>query len=418
MLAKIAFRNIFRHRGRTLITLSAIAAGCIAVIFVNGYFEDTYFKMRESYIYSHTGHLQVFRKGYNEFSRTDPYKYLIENPAEVKTIIKNVTGVEVAASRLEFSGVINTGQSSLAFVGQGVEPSIINEIRYKAEAMKDRTAARSGVIALKGDNLSDEKPYTVQLGVGLAQSLGAAIGNNLIIMAGTVAGSINTSDVAVGGIFQTSQKVFDDHVMRLPLPTVQSLLRTESVQNIVITLSNTDDTNRVKADLTALFQQKNLDLEIKTWEEMNDFYAKTKALFGAMFFILKIVLVLIVVLCIVNTMSMSVFERTGEIGTLMALGQRPSRVQALFLWEGFLMGVIGGAIGVVAGSVITYMVARIGIPMPPPPGATMTWTSEPVVLPVSMISGFFLSLFSSVISAYFPARRASKFVIAEALRSA
>ena len=80
MTFQIALRNVFRHRTRTLITLSAIAFGCVSLIFTGGFFEDIFYKMQESYIRAHTGHLQVNRKGFSEHGNARPFDYLIDKP--------------------------------------------------------------------------------------------------------------------------------------------------------------------------------------------------------------------------------------------------------------------------------------------------------------------------------------------------
>jgi putative ABC transport system permease protein len=135
-----------------------------------------------------------------------------------------------------------------------------------------------------------------------------------------------------------------------------------------------------------------------------------------MFWILKLVIVIVAVLSIFNTMNMAVIERTTEIGTIMALGTKPRGVLWLFLCEGLALGAIGGLIGLVAGTAIVLAVRHVGIPMPAPPGATMSWVSEPMWVASAVLSAFLLAVVTAGISSLYPAYKASRMEIADALR--
>lgn len=416
-MIRLALRNIFRHKTRSLITLSAIAFGCVSLIFVGGFFEDILFKMRESYIKAHTGHLQVTRKGFLTEGRRNPYAHLIEQPQELAGIIQQVPGVARVAQRLEFAGLFSTGETTMSCLGQGVEVRHEPTVRLSGTATaRDDLPSMAGTVIEQGEPLSDEQPFGVIVGRGLAESLAIRPGDGLILVAHTVGGSINALDVIVRGIFYTSSQAFDDHYVRLPLATAQRLLHTQSAQALVVFLNRTEDTPRVREVLEQLIHARSLDVELRTWESLSDFYTKTKAFFSRLFFVLKLVIAIIAILSIYNTMNMAVLERTTEIGTIMALGLKRRRVLWLFLCEGGLLGALGGALGLAAGTVLTAAISRVGIPMPPPPGATITWHSEPLIDPPTLAFAFGLSLATALISSWYPAQKASRLEIAQALR--
>ncbi len=415
---KVAIRNIFRHRTRTIITLSTIVFGCAALIFVGGFFEDVFFKMRESYIKAHTGHIQIYEKGFLDNGRIEPYNYLIKAPEKICSLINKIEGVRFITSRLQFSGLISTGENTISFIGMGVEPKYETAMKFNdADPVKSmEKMAVGGVVIAEGDTFSLNDSFNVMLGKGLASAIGAKINDGLVLLTNTTSGSVNALDVNVKGIFFTSSKAFDDHFLRLPLPTAQKLLGTDSVQTLVVMLNKTEDTTRVKNELISLFKQNNLNLELKTWDELSDFYTQTVKLFDRFFFILKAVIIIIVILSIFNTMNMAVLERISEIGTIMALGTKKRGVLSLFMYEGAALGIIGGSIGVIFGIIVTSIISRIGIPMPSPPGATMPWLSEPKIVPGMLVFVFWLSIVTSLISSLFPAYKASRLEIADALR--
>jgi putative ABC transport system permease protein len=415
---KIALRNIFRSRARSLITLSTIVFGCVALVFTGGYFEDTFYKMRESYIQAHTGHIQIVRTGFFEKGALEPYEYLLENPAEIIEAAGKVPGVKFVTPRMQFSGLISTGENTIAFIGMGVDAKHeqSHPLREKGLRSATDTLTLGGVITAAGEPLDTADTYGVMLGRGLAENIGAKVGDGLILLTNTVNGSVNALDVNVKGIFYTSSKAYDDHFLRLPVATAQKLLHTETVQSLVVMLERTEDTERIKAQLAQVCAAKGFDVELKGWNEISDFYNQTVKLFNRFFLIMKIVVVIVVILSIYNTMNMAVMERIREIGTIMALGTKRRGVVRLFVLEGLILGMIGGAIGVVFGSGVTVVISKIGIPMPPPPGATMYWLSEPKVVPGMLLFAFVLSVATSLLSSLYPAYKASRLEVADALR--
>ncbi len=254
---KIAVRNIFRHRTRSTITLSAIAFGCIALIFAGGYFEDVFYKMRESYIHGHTGHIQIYKSGFLEKGAAEPFNYLIENPKAIIGLIDEIEGVKFASSRIEFSGLISTGDNTVSFVGQGIEPAREMAVSDPGIMKKRGGVAKAmemgGVVMESGEGLKTYDTYGMIAGKGLAAGIGVRPGEGLIIVSNTIGGSINALDMTLRGTFTTASKQFDDHFIRLPLATAQKLLHTESVQSIVVMLNKTEDTVRVKKRLERIF---------------------------------------------------------------------------------------------------------------------------------------------------------------------
>lgn len=417
----IALRNIFRHKARSIISLSTIAFGCVALMFVAGFFTDSLYQMRESYINAQIGHLQVFKKGYAKNGKISPYNYLIDDPEAIAKIVFKLPQVKAIGTRMQFSGLISLGDASLPCMAQGVD--IDFDRTYLASKYMDRkvTTVDEDDIGLgeitRGAGLSaDDIPETIILGKGLAEALSVEPGAYVTLMTNTIHGGINAMDMHVKGVLATADKNFDDISLRMPIATAQSLLNTTSVQNIVIKLKRTEDTVYAKQVLTRLFAKENLDLEIKTWDELSDFYVKTADLFNTFHWVMRCVISIAVILGIFNTMNMSVMERFSEIGTLMAMGIRRRGILSLFLFEGLLLGLIGGGIGIVLGFVILSGIGHVGIVMPPPPGATMNWISQPAIVGDVVVFTFILSIVIGGVSSLMPAFKASRLNIVDALR--
>ena len=120
---KIAFRNVFRNRRRTLLTLSSIVLGSAAMIDFDGYRNFADWGLREMYIRSQLGHLQVYKKGYRASKGMKPFEYLISNTEDIKKTVSETLGdrLKVVTSRLELNGLITKGGQSYNFMAQGIE---------------------------------------------------------------------------------------------------------------------------------------------------------------------------------------------------------------------------------------------------------------------------------------------------------
>ncbi len=419
MMFVLALRNIFRHRTRSLITLSTILFGCTALIFVGGFFDNVFWQMRTTMIQSQTGHLQVYKKGFLKNGKTDPYAYFIDDLPRVETLVKDIPEVDYVAGRIQFAGLLSTGETTVSFYGQGIDPAREKTIQSKDTLDLKKFYRRPDVgvpVVDQGEGLAVNDKNQVLIGRGLAETMEARPGMNVTLLTDTVDGSTNAMDMNTKGVFYTAVKSYDDIFLRVPLTTAQKLLNTGSVQSLVVFLHHTEDTAKVKEKIDAIILREHLDLEVKRWEDVTDFYHKTVLLFDTFHLIMRIVVSIVVILGVFNTMNMAMMERISEIGTLMAMGMKRKAILMLFMTEGFLLGTIGGVVGITIGSAIVHMIAMVGIMMPPAPGGTIVWLSEPSIVPSVLFSTVILCVFIGVIASFFPAYKASRLVITDALR--
>ena len=163
--------------------------------------------------------------------------------------------------------------------------------------------------------------------------------------------------------------LFRSRAIRIPLLATQELLDTKSAHVLVMTLNQTNETDVVATAIRSLVI--NQGLSVKTWREISDFYEKTVQLYDAQFGVLRLIIFLMVLLSVANSINMTLFERTREFGTLLALGNRPQTVFELIMIETILLGLVGAGLGMVVGGIVAYVISTIGIPMPPPPNSSL-----------------------------------------------
>lgn len=405
MYLKLAFRNVFRNKRRTIITLAAIAFGCASLIINGGIIYFIFRGLREDAIHGRYGHIQIYKRGFNEKQMTDPLVHTISNSEfeEINALISSFPQVEDVTSRLEISGLITFGGKSVSFLGFGVDPQ--------------KDARFSTMISIvEGSALSEKDPLGVIVGKGLAAKLQVRAGDFVTLLANTPDGNYNGVDVRIKGIFEGGLKEFDDWVMKLPLSKAQELINFYQVQSVVVLLDRTENTEAVKTRLLASFKEKDLDLELTSWEDLALFYKQVVNMFGKELDIVKVIICIIVILSIINSMTMSIYERTREVGTMIAIGTLPRNILRLFMLEGFILGLIGGTLGVLSGVVLAMAISFIGIPMPPPPASTRSFVAQVDIVPSILLFAFVLSVIATVIASFYPAFRASRLRIVDALR--
>ena len=283
---RIAGRNLIRNRNRTAVAVLTVVGGLLAYLLAGGFIEWIFENMRESTIRSQLGHIQIVRPGYFEKGIADPYNFLLpSNSDELNNISKNPDVVTVA-QRVAFSGLVSIGDTTVNFIGEGIDPA--------------REAVISDQIHIRdGRNLERSEERSALLGEGLAKNLAAKPGDKIVVLVTAANGTPNAIEVTVAGTFFTSAKEFDDTALRLPIQLTQKLMRISGSTSWVVLLKDTDQTSRVVSKLRSMLLADRF--EVVPWIDLADFYKKTVALFGTQVSLMKVIIALIIVLTISNT---------------------------------------------------------------------------------------------------------------------
>lgn len=400
-MLRLALRNVFRHRFRTAMTLAAIVFGVTGLILSGGFVQDTYHQLGEALIHSQTGHLQLSKPGFHGQGARSPEKYMVETPDLLKQSILRHEQVDDVMGRLRFSGLLSNGRSDLPVIGEGVEP--------------DKEARLGNQIHIThGRQLSSRDANGIVVGQGLASSLKLKHGDQVTLLLNTAEGALNSMEFDVVGTFQSFSKEFDARAVRVPLSAAQELLGTNGANTLVVSLKETKDT----ADLANVLKTE-LDgerFEVQTWLELNDFYENTVALYERQFGVLQLIILMLVLLSVANALNMSIFERVGEFGTMMAVGNASNQVMRLVVTESVIVGLVGAGVGTAVGILLALAISAVGIPMPPPPNANMGYTAHIRLVPSAVGMAFCVGLVATVFASILPARRVSRIAVVDALR--
>jgi len=411
-LFKLAFRNVLRNRRRSIITLIAVIIGIFAYITMDGVMNALQNQSKLMLKLVETAHIKIFAKDYWEHRFKEPLEYTIEDYLEVEDMISAMQGIEGVTERIQFQTRIYDGRDEMVCTGIAIDIDGGDQTVFN---LKDSIA--------KGEYL--QKGESAIIGINLADLFELEVGSWLTLEFKDKNGIYDAAQVVVTGIFSTGHPDIDSSAIYLPLDLMQKRLDMEnSVTEIAIRLKSERNlkTFNKKLDerLHAEFMEKH-DFETLTWKEQaEDFlsFMEADALGG---YITIYFLLIIVIVGIMNTMLMAVYERVREIGALMALGMQKKRVRRLFLMEGALLGVFGSLIGMAMGLIVIIILSKSGINV----GALYAGQdvgylikdyiyTEVKIIP--FIEAFIIGVVAAVIASYIPARYASKMKPAEALR--
>lgn len=378
-----------------------VASGIVAFSLASGFIAWIFVDMRDSTVRSQLGHVQIVRPDYFDKGIADPYAFLLGDGREQFPKLAALEGVVSVTPRLAFSGLASLGDATVSFIGEGVSPSGEKPI-----------SARINIDI--GKDLQGENEAAVILGEGLADSLGAKVGDRIVLLVTTDKGGAGAVEVEVAGIFNTTSKEFDDHALRLPIQRARTLMKVDGATAWVMLLESHLLTQHVIEQLKSFLPGDGYQLV--PWSDLADFYNKTVTLFKSQIQVVKVIIGLIIVLSISNTQTMSVLERTTEIGTMLALGQKRGIVMRLFILEGLLIGLLGGMIGVSIGWLAAQGISAVGIPMPPAPGMAHGFTGAVLFTREIALESVVLAVVTTLLASILPAFRASRLNIVDALR--
>ncbi len=399
---KIAYRNLGRHRRRSVLSALALALGTALLMFIAAFFQGEMRGSMETTLTLNSGHLQVSNAEYDPDKLSVAWEYLIEKPDQAAAQIEALDQVKVATPRLVASGIVSVRDESAGVQIMGIDPASPASEPYQT--------------LVEGDFLTADDRSGILIGYPLAQSLNLKAGDSLQLLVNTSDGDVDEQQFMVRGIFTTGTSGYDKGIVFLPLAKAQAFSGAENRASYIFILLN----DREQADAVASAIQGQ-NLRIRTWTEMNELLVLINDFSNAYLTFINLIVLGVTATVIVNTLLMSVFERTREIGILSAIGMKGRQVIALFITEATLLGVAGITVGSLAGWALSAYFGKVGVYF----GdlgisgdmllADRIYTYLPLESAVSLIvTAFVITLVASL----YPARMASRMEPVEALHSA
>ena len=447
---KIAFRNTFRNKRRTLLSILAIAMGAVASLLIGSFVSSIYYGMQTG-VARGAGHLHLHKDGFFKYGSAKVGQYDMANYIEIIEQIKSSKmgdEIRVITPVLTLGGIVSNASknSSQTFTGIGMiaddhkkmhswdgfnlglkaEETPIESLKLQKGLIGHGLAVNldlCDVLGIEGcleakPNVSEEvdediASFSIKKNTHVDKAL-------LDILVSPANGAPNIISLELDKVWKRDQKNLDDRFVALPLALAQSLLYgsdDKKVNSITIQLKDAEKAEAIKSKLHALFLKNNWDLEIITLAEFFPQFKKVLAMFGFIFGFVSLIIAVIILFTVSNTMTMSVMERYQEIGTLRAIGLKRWSVKKYFILEGMIIGFIGASSGLILTYIIVMYINNSGITWSPPSGSGETLLILQLTQNPILLFGVWLLLFVvSILSSFFPANKAAKMPIVDALK--
>lgn len=347
MTLKIAFRNILRQKRRTILTALAMVVGfTLSSVFI-GWADGVYSGVIEMFTRNRMGHIQVHREGY--LDKPSFYK-TIDDYEPIGKTIQNVKGVEAWAPRLYSAGLGAVGEKSSAvrIIGIDVEREIAT------------TRFNKKIIA--GRNFSKGAVREAIIGKGLAKILKVSdvVGQEIVLLSQGADGSIANDSYALIGIAESGDEVTDRMACYLNIQDAQELLVLEGrAHEIVVIVSKIGRVGKITKAIEMNLGDSTLD--VAPWQEVAKSFYRAMQADRRGDFIGRIIIMLIVAVGVLNTVLMSVLERTREYGMLKAIGTKPRQIFWLVICEVNIISLFSIAVGALLGVLINYLLSIYGV---------------------------------------------------------
>lgn len=330
---KLALRGLRRNLRRSLITLSAIAIGLAALVFLQGYVDGTNRQMIGNITGYLSGHLQAHQRGYHDDPTLD---LTFSRAGELMARFEKRGAIAAIAPRIESPALASGAEKTRGVMVVGIDPERERQVTTLYKALK------------QGEYLDPADRRGAMLGERTAEMLDVKLGEEVALVTQAADGSIGAARFRVRGIYRSSINVIDTAFIFVTLPAAQALLALEGrVTTIAVRLADLDDVPRTVA---ALRSELGPNFEVLGWQALMPELSGNVELHNLFVNLILVIVFTVVTLGIANTVLMGVMERTHEFGVMLALGTRPAQVARTVLYEALLLGLgaimLGGTIGI------------------------------------------------------------------------
>ena len=402
MLTKIASRNIWRSRKRSLIIIAAVSIGLWAGIFMMAFYNGMIEQRINSAITDELSHIQVHHP---EFRKEYDIKYHLSEGRKIVETIRKDSKIKAVAGRIILKGMIASASGSSGITINGIMPEVEQELTNLHEKI------------IKGNYFNPQKTNEIILSEKLSKKLKLNLNKKSILTFQDAEGNLASGAFRITAIYKTVNGPYDDSNVFVKITDIDSLAGIPNAMNeIAILLKSNTELEEIQKKLEDKFPKT----EVKNWMEISPELGLTISVGDQMVFIFMGIILLALAFGIVNTMMMSVLERTREIGMLLALGMNKFKIFMMILLETLFLIIAGCPVGILLAIVSIGITQRTGIDFSNFSEAYSSFGYSSIIYPSLTARQFgiimLLVFITALFSALFPARRALKLNPAESLK--
>jgi putative ABC transport system permease protein len=403
----LAWRNVWKNRRRTILTLLTIMVGCAMVIFMKALVRGAWGQMIEDASSINNGHVQVHEKGFWDNMGID---YAFKPSASLIAKLKSDVSVQAFSRRVIAGGLISSDSGTEGTVIQAVDP-----------LEEQKVTALQKYILSGGRYLNPGDRMDIIMGETMAKNLEVKVGDTVSMLSQGFDGSVAAANLTIVGLFRSGNPEYDANLIVMPLAqAMDTFTMMDYINSIVIKLKDGTHMERVREELRRSIGSK--DLEIMGWDDLMPDMVQFINIKQVQNYIFEFILFMIVAFGVMNTIQMSVYERIREFGIMLAIGTRPEQIRRMVQIESFFIAILGVMLGIMLGAALSIYFninpidySRFSNQV----GSTfgMSVTTVPAKLELSnILSTSIIMLIVAVLFTIAPARRASMLKPIEAIR--
>lgn len=411
MTWRLAWRNLWRQRTRTLILMSAVTLSYAMVLAAMGVGDDSHFQMLDAAVEGAGGEVLVHGEGYWESRSGD---LLIDDAESARRALAGIAGVEAVIPRVLVSGLLSTAVGNRPVQLVGIEPAAEARLRDVQERIDEGTRLEDADVG-----------SPLLLGGPVAEELEVGPGDRVVVTATGADGELTRALFHVAGIVRSGRAEVDERVAYTTLAAARNALDLgDQLTQIGLLVAPGTDPAAVQSSARSALAAHPDDLEVLTWSEALPEMVGFIEIDDAFLYVYAVVIYLVVILAIANTFLVSVLERVREFGLLTALGLRGRALARLVMAETALLTVLSMGAGLILALLIHAALVRWGISVAAygidemelagVDLSNMVMRSRIVV--AKWVTASVLVAVSTLVSAIYPALRAARLAPAEAMR--
>jgi putative ABC transport system permease protein len=403
IILAVALRNLLGHIPRTLLTVGAIAVGLASLIFLWSFNDGLHRNMLDNFQQAIIGSLQIHHEGF--FKKPELSGY-IRNPQRVVDALQQ-SEITNYSRRLESFGLAASDETTEGIMLIGLDPL--------TEGRVTELEKRIGI----GRFLQPDDSYSLILGATTANNLKVKLGDNVIIVGYDRYGVMVAESFTLIGIITSGEMGLDRGMALTSLQTLQEMVdMPDQITTFAIRLPE-QQIEALTKELKVRLQGESL--EIMPWYAMFPVMKEWVTLHNGFLYLFIGVVLFIVLAGELNTLLLSMLERTREFGILMAIGTTRQEVAALLIIEALMIGLLGTLAGLFLGFMIVLITGTTGIDLSILLGSTSRFYVDPLIYPQLNLEHFAVTvvaiLMASVAAGFYPAWRARLLQPAEAIRN-
>jgi ABC-type lipoprotein release transport system permease subunit len=404
MIFKIAFKNVWRNKTRSLIVIVAIILGLTGGILTTSIITGMIDQKVRAGITNEISHIQVHNPAYLKNYESE---FTIAHPDSISSLISKLPGVKAVCSRTRITGMAASPNDAAGIQIVGIDPAAEKKVSGLCTSIPD-----SG-----GGYFTGIRKNQIVIGRKLADKLKIRLKSKMVIRYQNNDGNLTEAAFTVNGIFQTSNPAFDETNVFVKKRDLDLITGGDNgIQEIAILLNNIDLIPETEIALKTRFK----DLDVENWMEIRPEMGFITSAIALEVYILMGIILFALAFGIVNTMLMIVFERTRELGMLMAVGMSKSRVFRMIMLETVFLTMIGGVIGMILSAALVGFLHQHGIDLSSVSKGLGAYGFDSKIFPFIKKDLYFnLSLMiicTGILSAIMPARKALRLKPVEAIR--